>query len=147
MEEMDGYWWQCVCGFKSKSPPGDQGNVPTYIRYRIMTAQWDQDLLERRCPICGQKKMRITYLFPRKAQLTLQLLHVIGLNQEDEYVPMLWEAINTETSESMFEFNYIVGANPWGLNKAAVLSLDDIRTLIELYREKTGKPVPFTFSQ
>ena len=146
---MDGYWWQCSCGNKTKCLQGLEGAVPAHLR-RIIDSGFDQRLLKQDCPKCkGLKSMRITFEFPKNPTGKLQLLHMVGLVWEDtEYVPMLWEMTPLDNpAKKMFEFNYMTGRNPRGLKTAAVLSLGDIRTLLELYKEKTGKPLPFAFAK
>ena len=125
--------------------------VGKYIRDRIINSGWDQTLLQSACPQCNNSnaQMRITYQFPKRKTDVLQVLHMVGLvyPEDPDYVPMLWETANlSRPDESLFQFNYILGKNVMGLRTAAVLGLEEIKGLLELYREKTGKALPFKFS-
>src|SRR5437763_560652 len=119
---MDGYWWECSCGKRTKNLPGKGGQVPTYIRKSIIESGFDQQFLVQPCPKC-KAEMRITYHFPRNERETVQVLHIVGLDGGDGgYVPMLWETRpESKPSERSFQFNYMIKQSPWGLNKAAVI--------------------------
>jgi len=147
---MSGYWWECSCGNQTKSVHGKGGQIPTFIRRSIIESGFDQKLLVQPCPKCKvHAPMRITYHFPRNVRETVQVLHIVGLDGGDGgYVPMLWETMpKSSPSKRWFHFNYMIKQSPWGLNKAAVLSLEDIRRLLELYGTKTGRSLPFSFAR
>lgn len=64
--------------------------------------------------------------------------HIVGL-QFGDHVPMMWEThAKSSPSDPIFDFKYISGRNPWGLNKTAVFSRQRLRELFRRYREKTG---------
>ena len=53
---------------------------------------------------------------------------------------MMWET--TPASDpgcQWFHFNYMAGRSNWGLNKAAIFARGDLKRLLDLYSEKTGK--------
>jgi hypothetical protein len=112
--------------------------MSSFVWDKLLPADWDQSLLTSPCPRCGQGVRRITYNFPREDKVTLRVVHIVGLASND-YVPMMWETYPTHsTSDRWFDFKYQSGRNPWGLNKAAVFSREDLHKLFTLYREKTG---------
>jgi len=137
---MPGYWWECErCGEKSDflTTVGVAG-ISAFIWDKLLPAEWDQSLLVVPCPRCRRASRRITYEFPRKEKDTLRVVHIIG-RQVDDFVQMLWETYPANRrKERWFHFNYQIGRNPWGLNKAAVFSRRELLELFKLYREKTG---------
>jgi hypothetical protein len=71
----------------------------------------------------------------------VQVVHIVGLSLGDGYTPMMWESRSIARPRVQWlQFNYLNGGpNPWGLNRAAVLSYAEMRRLFALYRSKTGK--------
>lgn len=151
MEEMqmEGYWWQCGCGHKTKDLSSYKGGaIPGYIRDEVINSGWNQGSLSQDCPKChAANSMRITYEFPGSEVGTVQVIHMVGLDSGDgDYVPMFWETAPVKNpTEPMFQFNYIRGKNATGFNRAAILSLADIRELLELYEQKTGNRLLYRF--
>ena len=137
---MPGYWWECDgCGNVLEFPEAiGAPSMSSFIWDKLLAADWDQSLLGPPCKKCARGTLRITYEFPREDKVVLRVDHIVGLQYED-YVPMMWETHPKESpSEANFDFKYIRGRNPWGLNRAAVLSRQDLHDLFELYRQKTG---------
>jgi len=139
---MPGYWWECEkCGAKSDFPTttGDS-SMSSFVWDKLVPADWDQSLLVSPCGQCSDGSRRITYEFPREDKVTLRVVHIVG-RQSDDYVPMMWETYPTdEPSDPWFDFKYQSRRNPWGLNKAAVFSREDLHELFARYRQKTGAP-------
>ncbi len=139
---MPSYWWQCKsCGSKSIFPiVAKCSSIVTFIWDIMVPSDWEQSLLLRECPKCGNKALRITYDFPRKTDpVTPKVVQMVGLPPNaDNYMAMLWETEPTEyPKERWLDFKYMNGKNPWGLNKAAVLSKQDLVRLIRVYETKT----------
>jgi hypothetical protein len=106
----------------------------------LLSSGWEQSLLVSACPHCGDASCRITYELPREDKVTLRVVHIVGCHSGD-YVPMMWETCPTDSQEDRwFDFKYQRSRNPWGLNKAAVLSRQELSEIFALYCEKTGKP-------
>lgn len=139
---MPGYWWECeTCGEKSDFPTTvGASSISSFVWDKLLAADWDQSLLVSPCPRCSHGSRRITYEFPREDKVTLRVVHIVGL-QSDDYVPMMWETYPTDSpSDRWFDFKYQRGRNPWGLNKAAVFSRQELHELFTRYRQKTGAP-------
>ncbi len=114
-----------------------------YIWDALIPSNWDQSKLLKKCIGCGKDTLRITYIFPRKDQVHVQVKHIIGLGPFDEYVPMMWKTIpNGNQKETWIDFKYINGRNVWGLNKPSVFSKEDMRELFKQYRNCTGDTLP-----
>lgn len=156
---MPGYWWECenpLCNHKTTNIQEgckEAHSIPSFIRDVLMKSDWNQAHLQQVCPKCGQTRLRIAYGFPRKAagkSESIRVLQIIGLGGSQdcrtrEYLPMMWETVRApfDSSEpSRFDFKYIMGRNMWGLNKAAVFTAAELRTLFALYADKTKKPSP-----
>jgi len=93
-----------------------------------------------KCPKCNRRSLRITYAFPRKNREVVQVIHIVGISLGNDYTPVLWESRAINSAKQWFQFNFLNGGpNPWGLNKAAVLSYAEMRKLFALYRSKTGR--------
>lgn len=137
---MPGYWWECESCAENFDFPKVTGanSMAGFVWDKLLASDWDQSLLAVMCEKCGSGTLRITYEFPREDKLTLRVIHIVGL-QYDDYIPMMWETHPKDSpAERCFDFKYQRGRNPWGLNKAAVLSRQDLHTLFERYRQKTG---------
>jgi len=137
---MEGYWWQCeACGYQSKFEEAvGSKNIARYIWDELIPSAWDPKKLSVPCPKCNKGKMRITYEFPRKNNPEIfQVIHIIGLVKENEYVPMMWEIKPLGEDTSCFDFKYIIGPNPFGLNKPAIFTQEELRELFNLYKKIT----------
>jgi hypothetical protein len=149
MAKLTGYWWECragKCQHKTKQLPTQSGSVPSYIRDSLIKSKWNQKLLLQDCKRCGARKsMRITFDFPQNETGKLQVLHMVGLDEFGKWVPMLWETKRMRGGQRRLHFNYMNGKNPFGLNRAPVLTPHEIQTLLERYHGKTGK-LPFRFT-
>jgi len=140
-EEKAGYWLQCDCGYDCAEYSQVTGctSAAAYIWDRVRV-NWDQALLLMRCPECKQLALRITYAFPRKDREVVQIIHIVGLCLDGNYTPMMWESRPLSRPRlQWFHFNYLGGRNPFTLNRAAVLSTDQLRQLFALYKNRTGK--------
>jgi hypothetical protein len=101
----------------------------------MVASAWDQTLLAKPCS-CGSE-LRITYDFPRQNKEVLQVIRMVGVEWTPEYLMMLWEtAPASDPSERWFDFKYIRGRNPWGLNKAAVFPQELLKALFALLPSK-----------
>ena len=89
--------------------------------------------------------MRITFEFPRKDRVELQIKRIVGISLgEDVYLPMIWESFPfRRPDQSWFSFNYVTRVdgkmNSWGLNKAAVFNKDEFHKIVEVYERCTGR--------
>jgi hypothetical protein len=138
---MPAYWWECSeCGTKVEFPEASKSKGITHFIWDVLIpTNWDRSKLLKKCTKCNQDTLRITYIFPRKDQTHVQVKHIIGLGPFDEYVPMMWETIpDGNQKKTWIDFKYINGQNVWGLNKPAVFSKEDMRTLLKQYHECTG---------
>jgi hypothetical protein len=136
---MPGYWWQChVCNATTDFLAATSTrSLPAFLRDRMVHSKWDQALLALPCK-CGAE-MRITYDFPRQQKEVLQVVRMVGIEWDPEYLMMMWEtAPASDPNERWFDFKYLRGRNPWGLNKAAVFSKATLTEIFALYREKAG---------
>lgn len=137
----EGYWWQCEsCGAISDFPEacGFKG-IPDYIWDVLIPSFWEQSKLLLECRKCNKRSMRITYEFPRREKVILQVIHIVGLGPiEGSYIPMMWETKPSEDNVNWFDFKYIDHRrNPWVLNKPAVFSRENLKQLFNLYNDKT----------
>jgi hypothetical protein len=65
------------------------------------------------------------------------VVRIVGLQQEKEYLPMLWETFDLDKPEEMvFDFKYIVKRNGYGLRRPAVFTQGELRKLFKLYCQK-----------
>jgi len=139
---MPGYWWECeTCGGKVDfAEVAGAPSMASFVWDRLLATEWDQSLLSPPCKKCANGVLRITYEFPRRDKLILRVIHIVGLHcDDDDYVPMMWETYPKDSpTQRRFDFKYQRARNPWGLNKAALLSREDLHALFEVYREKTG---------
>jgi hypothetical protein len=139
-EEKTGYWLQCDCGYDGAKYSQVTGcnSAAAYIWDRVRV-NWDQALLLMRCPECKQPSLRITYAFPRKDREVVQVIHIVGLHLDGDYTTMMWESRPLSNPRlQWFHFNYLGRRNPFSLNRAAVLSHDQLRGLFALYENRTG---------
>lgn len=135
------YWWQCtscgarpawlaVCGSKS---------IAAFIHDELAPSGWDQTLLRRKCA-CGRKSLYITYRLQRGDPERLSVRHLVGLQLEDDYMPMLWETFRHATPRVRWvDFKYQRGRSPWGLTKRLVLQRPQLSRLLRAYEKATGK--------
>ena len=138
---MPSYWWECSrCGIKVDFADAcESRGVTHYIWDVLIPSEWDQTHLMKNCTKCARQTLRISYIFPRKNHVHVQVKHIIGLGPFDEYVPMMWETIpDGDQKETWIDFKYINGRNIWGLNKPAVFSKEHMRELFQKYRNCTG---------
>lgn len=138
---MPSYWWECEeCQTKYEfSDVTEPKGITHYIWDVLIPSDWDQALLLKDCPACGLQSLRISYIFPREDKTHLLVKHIIGLGPFEKYVPMMWETIpDRSEEETWIDFKYINGRNIWGLNKPAVFTKADMRSLFAKYREKVG---------
>lgn len=136
---MQAYWWECeVCETKAEfTEITKDSSVVSFIRGKLVPSGWDQSLLQSKCTHCPSGTLRITYEFPRKNKEILRVVHMVGL-EYGEYLPMMWETYQVSSREDLFDFKYIIGRNPFGLNKPAAVSRKDLHALFELYRTRTN---------
>lgn len=138
---MPAYRWQCEsCGALSDFREAcNCRGIAHYIWDVLIPSSWDQSKMLLTCSKCNKQSMRITYEFPRRDKVLLQVIHIVGLGPIDGiYIPMMWETKPSEDDVNWFDFKYINRRNAWGLNKAAVFSRENLKQLFNLYREKTG---------
>jgi hypothetical protein len=138
---MAAYWWACkTCNTSLDflSATGHKG-ISHYIWDVLIPSAWDQMLLLLPCKKCGLNTLQIAYDFPRSDKESVRVVHIVGLGPFDDYVPMLWETYPVPIeSETWFDFKYVNGRSVWGLNKPAVFSSKDLRSIFALYQDKTG---------
>jgi hypothetical protein len=138
-----GYWLQCqrkICRYEGAEYWRVTGcsSAAAYIWEKV-SKNWDQSLLRMRCPRCKRRTLRITYAFPRKDRAVVQAIQIVGLSL-DGYTPMMWESRPIDPPRrSWFHFNYLIGKNPWGLSRPAVLTYPQLKKLVALHQRKTRK--------
>jgi hypothetical protein len=55
---------------------------------------------------------------------------------------MMWETIpSSDRIQRWFDFKYINGRSVWGLNKAAVFTIADLKEILNKYEKLTGNPL------
>ncbi|MCH7950972.1 MAG: hypothetical protein IH875_10945 [Candidatus Dadabacteria bacterium] len=141
MNNMPPYWWECEkCEQTYYFEDVTSSNtIVKFIWDELLTSAWSQELLQKECNKCKENKLRISYHFPSKDNLKLRVVHIVGLELENEYLPMMWETYFTHNpSENVFDFKYLNGRNIWGLNKPAVLSKGELSQIFALYSKRTG---------
>lgn len=142
---MPSYWWQCEqCGCTETFKNLVQcSSLPAFLWDNLVPSGWDQSLLVRPCSRSGCSfHFRITYDFPRSNKETPMVVRIVGLNKPpDTYLAMLWETyFLSDPSTRLFDFKYVNGRSPFGLNKPAVFTQQDLTTLFALYGRKAGIP-------
>jgi len=81
--------------------------------------------------------MRITYDFPGKKKEVLRVIRIVGIQWTIEHLMMMWETSPDRTlKERWFDFKYLRGLNPLGLNRPAVFPEAILKQVFALYREK-----------
>jgi len=136
------WWWRCdgcdsEVGFQAAV--GSRG-VAHFILDTLTPSDWNQSTLVVDCQRCGAHKLRIRYEFPRASPEFVTVLHIVGVGPDPTgYLPMLWETrFDSDPEGSVFDFKYLNGRSTLGLTKPAVVSQDQLRRLLRLYRERTG---------
>jgi len=134
-----GWWWECEKCSKTFDFQHvcDSENIASFIQDKLRK-NWNQDLLIQKCPKCRSRTLRIAYEFPREKREHFRVYHIVGI-VDGEFIPMMFETKGRpKYKDSLFDFKYIVGRSPFGLNKAAVFSKEDLKELFKLYCKKTG---------
>ena len=137
---MSTYWWQCVsCGDRPAwLAVCNSRSVAAFIWDELAPSGWDQRLLRRKCT-CGRHSLRITYRFRRGDPDRISVLHIVGLDPDDEYLPMLWTTFRHSSPRTHWiDFKYQRGRSPWGLNKRLVLQEAKLARLLRAYEHATG---------
>lgn len=138
---MPSYWWQCEeCKktYEFEKVTKSKG-IAHFIWDELLTSQWDQNLLIKRCENCDREQLRISYNFPRSNNETILVQHIVGTQPFGDYLPMMWETIFIrEPNKLLYDFKYLRNRNVWGLNKPAVLDKEDLLNIFNLYSEKVG---------
>jgi len=140
---MPSYWWECEqCGSRASFLEASATKaIAHFIWDRLLPSGWDQSYLTLKCQGCGQSSVRITYDFPRADKETVRVVHIVGRvpGPGGVYLPIMWETYPLSAPEDRwFDFKYLNGRSPWGLDKAAVFSRADLSTIFTLYRDRTG---------
>lgn len=137
-----GYWWECekcLTTFDFQPACGSAG-IAHFIQDRLKK-EWDQSLLTQICPGCGTKTLRIAYEFPGKERESFRVYSIVGIDDDDgKYIPMMFETKETPKCDvSVYDFKYLKKRSTFGLNKAAIMSQDNLRKIFDLYCQKTGR--------
>ena len=137
-----GYWWECEnCSepFNFQTACGSKG-IAHFIQDQLKK-EWNQEVLMQNCPKCLTNTLRITYEFPKKVKQLFRVYYIVGIDYDNgKYIQMMFETRESPKYDiPIFDFKYIAGRSSFGLNKAATLTQDELKTLFKLYCEKTGK--------
>ena len=135
------YWWQCIsCGARpawlavcaSKS-------IAAFIRDELAPSGWDQGLLRRTCA-CKRRALYLTYRLQRGDPERVSVRHIVGLDLDDDYLPMIWATFRHATPKTdWIDFKYQRGRSPWGLTKRLVLQKPHLARLLKSYEKVTGQ--------
>jgi len=138
---MPKYWWQCIsCGEK----PGwltvcDSLSIAAFIWDELKPSGWDQTLLRRRCE-CRRLSLYITYRFKGGDPERISVRHIVGLDPDGDYLPMLWETFRHSAPRTRWvDLKYQRGRSPWGLTKRVALQKKDLMRLLRVYARVTGR--------
>ena len=138
---MPKYWWQCIsCGEK----PGwltvcDSRSIAAFIWDELKPSGWDQTLLRRRCE-CRRLSLYITYRFKGGDPERVSVRHIVGLDPDGDYLPMLWETFRHSAPRTRWvDLKYQRGRSPWGLTKRVALQKKDLMRLLRVYARVTGR--------
>lgn len=138
---MPGYWWGCekcdtMNDFQAIS---STSGIYEFIWKILLPAEWNQSLLVQECRHCNELASRITYKFPRKEELLFRVVHIVGLDPEDGYLPMMWATYAVgEPNNLKYDFKYLTKGSLYGLNRPAIFTRNDLCELFDLYRLRTG---------
>lgn len=67
------------------------------------------------------------------------VVHIVGIETDDDYLPMMWETFwDRRPDAPVFDFKYLRGRNPFGLNKPPIFERADLKKLFALYCDKAG---------
>lgn len=128
------YWWECESchnTFEFSEITKSKG-IAHFIWYELLPENWNKDKLVSFCKSCKIFSIRITYLFPRKDEIKIQLLSIVGLKYTN-FLPMMWETKEAYNNVLQFDFKYLVGRSVWGLNKPAVFTQEDLKTIFNRF--------------
>jgi hypothetical protein len=93
------------------------------------------------CEGCGTGELRISYDFPRCVPDVARVLHIVGLERPNGYLPMMWAAkFDSYPERIVFDFKYLSGRRTFGLNRPAIVSRTELRDLLDLYASRANIP-------
>ena len=117
-------------------------SVTAFIWDELAPSGWDQSLLLRRCK-CKRRSLRITYRSKRGDTDRISVKHIVGLDPDGDYLPMLWETFrHSKPRTPWIDFKYQRGRSPWGLNKRLVLEKTQLARLLRAYENATKRSEP-----
>ena len=137
---MASYWWQCTaCGDRPKWLAVCQSrSVAAFIWDELAPSGWDQSLLRRKCKTCNRHSLYITYRSKRGDPERISVRHIVGLDAEDDFLPMLWESFRHLSPRTRWiDLKYQRGRSPWGLNKRLILEKTAFSRLLQAYDKVT----------
>ncbi len=135
------YWWECeacrrLIDFNSACR---SKGIAHFIWDVLFPSSWDQTKLTLPCLSCAGAICRIAYQFPRADYEILCVLHIVGIEPDDGYLPMMWETYPVNyPDQRWFDFKYLNRRNITGLTKPAVFSQKGLRAVFDLYCQKVG---------
>lgn len=141
---MPSYWWQCQACNEARSfveVTASKG-ITHFIWDELLPSDWDQKHLTRICPKCNDNSLRITYEFPRQDKVTLFVHNIVGITDDNYFMPMLWCTSPSEDKGARwYDFKYVNGRNIFGLNKAVVFTQGSLTKILELFNNKCHRLV------
>jgi hypothetical protein len=138
---MAKYWWQCLsCGERPAwLAVCESKSIAAFIWDELAPSGWDQRLLRRACA-CGKRSVYITYRLKRGDPERVSIRRIVGLNLEDDYIPMLWETFRHASPRTPWiDFKYQRARSPWGLTKRLVLERRHLSRLLRAYEKAGGR--------
>ena len=135
------YGWQCLaCGERPAwLAVCESRSIAAFIHDVLVPSGWDQRLLRRPCR-CGRRSLYITYRLKRGDTERVSIRHIVGLDLQDEYLPMIWETFRHATPRIRWmDFKYQRGRSPWGLTKRLVLTQPQLSRLLGAFQKATGR--------
>jgi hypothetical protein len=116
-------------------------SIAAFIWDELAPSGWNQGLLRRTCK-CKRHSLRITYRLKRGDPDRVSITHIVGLDADGEYLPMVWETFrHSRPRMAWIDFKYQRGRSPWGLTKRLVLEKAQLARLLRAYERATGRGI------
>ena len=139
---MSGYWLNCNNCKKdfrfneiTKSPA-----IASYLWYKFFESDCDQSLLKWKCPECDTGIIQMAYNLKDGSETVIKVNHIVFRSDDKEFYQMLWETYDTsDPNDLIFDFKYMNGNNPLGLNKPVIMRENQLSELIQLFNKKCHK--------
>ena len=135
---MSGYWFNCnICNKDFKfGEVTDSPAIASFLWYEYFEKDCDQLLLKKKCPDCDKGVLQIAYNLKDGGETIIKVNHIVFRTDNNEFYQMLWETFDTEDpSDLIYDFKYMNGNNPTGLNRPVIMREYELKELIKLFNE------------